>query len=680
MLACPPQNPKQRHQYTAQALIDHCDTLKAVFQDQWLYLWTITPENLFVIDQENNSLVIADGLLTVECIYDYKIQFYTSHANVEIQKIADFMFNDFCFIFNHKASHHSLYLKTKVQLFRQMLVEEVFKWVDGENRVEQCLYNLTDQQAMQLDRIMMQSEYYDEPHLLNFSRFGAEIPLEVELNFKHLCLVNSVMGDNFLAVQKLIPVYDRLSTSAELMLPKRLYRMAQISFEEQFSLSQLVDLEPDFNLLKQHNEQTPHLLGFTRWIKRGYWQYQDIFNKQNFLNKDVQYWVEDIAQQSQLFIHKRAVNWLFKQDYLVIDWVSENLKDPNIRLAVTALSFVDCSKVHPHVIQLSIQYFEQVIGRLFISECLRISQQQAWFELSAEHHSYALNEAQNAQDFKKSQPLTASILYLKEWLDLLWSLDQQGLSSVKYVFKRISQVMQSYMLFLNDLVKDLPDEIIKFIEPSTQHQTHFHFLMQQYHINLDEFRQRFKHPNSQYNRSNSIFDSYIADYLIDFFQQDRTIAKNMTWPAWYQQAIRWHQHLHYVDTLTTLKLRHAESHWKRVSPQAVMYTENWKFEELNELEQIIQESVNYKHCLALSYTQRIIDGEYVAFHMSNLHDPSQHLTLGCFFKFDQLHFDQLRLPNNEVADLKVVREAKEFVHQVNEMLIWNFGDPEQINN
>src|SRR5690606_16273762 len=121
----------------------------------------------------------------------------------------------------------------------------------------------------------------------------------------------------------------------------------------------------DFNLLKQHNEQTPHLLGFTRWIKRGYWQYQDIFNKQNFLNKDVQYWVEDIAQQSPLFIHKRAVNWLFKQDYLVIDWVSENLKDPNIRLAVTALSFVDCSKVHPHVIQLSIQYFEQVIGHLF---------------------------------------------------------------------------------------------------------------------------------------------------------------------------------------------------------------------------------------------------------------------------------------------------------------------------
>ena len=105
-----------------------------------------------------------------------------------------------------------------------------------------------------------------------------------------------------------------------------------------------------------------------------------------------------------------------------------------------------------------------------------------------------------------------------------------------------------------------------------------------------------------------------------------------------------------------------------------MFTEHWKFEELNDLDMIIHESIRFKHCLALSYTERIAAGEYVAFHMTHLEDKNIHLTLGCFFKFDQLHFDQLRLPNNEIADKKTEREAQAFIDKVNQHLIWDFKE------
>lgn len=677
MQLSPPQNLKQRHQQTAQRLLDACAPLKAIFQDQWMYLWTVTSDNAFIIDEVNHRLIIADGLLIVECLDNFEIQFSTPQNNISVQKLADFIFNDIPFIFAHKASHHALFLQSKVQLFRQLLTEEVFKWVDGENRVEQCLYNLNQSEAMVLDRIMIDAEYYDEPYLLNYIQYGTAIPLQVELNFKHLSLVNSILGDNFLSVKTLIPVYDRLCTSAAQFLPSDLYRMAEISFEEQFYLSQLQDLKDDFLLLKTHAQQSPKLLALTPWIKRGYWQYQDIFSKENFLNKDVVYWNDDLAEQLPLFHFRRSVNWFYKQQDVVVDWMSSRLSEPNIRLACSILSFVDTQNIHPHIIQLTLKYFEQVIGRLFIFEVHHLSVKQSWFGDLAEFHQYQLKDSNQSTALNNaSKFISASILYLDEWLDLVKTLDQKHLISAKWVFKRLATIMQAYMIFLNDLIQDIPEELVPYIEPSTQDQTRFVSLAQHYQLDVAQFRAKFKHSNSRYNRSNSVFDSYVADYLIDHFQHDRPILKNMTWTTWYQKALRWHQQIHFEDTLISLKLRHTESSWSRVTPQAVMFSENWKFEELNSLEQIIHESVSYKHCLALSYTQRIIDGEYVAFHMSNLKDESKHLTLGCFYRYQHLHFDQLRLPNNEMAEKSVIREAQAFIQKMNEILVWHFLDSE----
>lgn len=688
-------NEMQKHQQTAQQLLDHSVVLKQLFQDQWFYLWTITPENLFVIDENLKQLSIADGLLILSFVEssDHLIHFSTPYSEISVQSIADFIVNEFSFLLRNLKAQHSLYLQTKVQLFRQLLVEQVFQWVDGENRVEQYLYNLTIVQAEVIDQIMIDAQYYNEMHLTAYAGQGVSIPLSVELNFKHLSLVNSILGDNFLDVKKLIPTYDQLCFSAEKFIPKPFYRIIQTTFNEKFKLADVIIHQADFKLLNEHAKQQPQLLAFTQWMKRGYWQYSDIFSKKSFTNIASPYWDERISTNFPLFYFNRTVNWLFKQDIEVIDWVAKHLDDVNVRIAVTALSFVDSSQIHPHLIKLTLKYFKAISGRLFLQDISTFAEKHHWFDESeiadtqnknskqktlknsSSMHRYLLRKAEPKQPFNDRTEISASILYLEEWMHLLHLISKDDLSTAKHVFKRISRVMQAYMVFMQVLIKDLPTDLIEFIEPHTQE--HPQFLLKLHHYTLEPnlFRKKFKHPVIQFNRNTSIFDSYVADYLVDYFYQNRSLAKNVTWSGLYQQAVRWHQHIHYEDTLAKLRLKIHIDTWRRISPQKIMFTEHWKFIELNSLEQIINESNSYKHCLALSYTERIADGEYVAFHMSSLENEEIHMTLGCYFKFEQLHFDQLRLPNNQHASKEDEQDAKVFIQQVNQHLIWDFKAP-----
>ncbi len=85
------------------------------------------------------------------------------------------------------------------------------------------------------------------------------------------------------------------------------------------------------------------------------------------------------------------------------------------------------------------------------------------------------------------------------------------------------------------------------------------------------------------------------------------------------------------------------------------------------MDRIIQESRSFHHCLAVSYSQKIIEGEYVAFHMSS---PCyrQSLTLGCHLLDGQLRFDQLEYPNNHKAEQLLVTIAEQFIQWLNSHL------------
>ena len=101
----------QKHQQTAQQLLDYSVTLKQLFQDQWFYLWTLTPDNLFVVDSDHQQLLIADGLLKVEFQQNPEglIQFSTSHPEISVQKLADFVANEISFLIRDLKAQHSLF-------------------------------------------------------------------------------------------------------------------------------------------------------------------------------------------------------------------------------------------------------------------------------------------------------------------------------------------------------------------------------------------------------------------------------------------------------------------------------------------------------------------------------------------------------------------------------------------
>lgn len=664
---------KHHHQQTAQLILDACDEFKSLFQAQWFYLWTLTPQNCFVIDIDNQALLIADGLIKIHFYENFKAIYQTQYQQKSNDPLIHFVLNDFVFELDENLQQHNLYTQTKVQLFRQILVEQVFALVDAENIIEKIIYNLDLDTAQQLDQIMVQSGYYHANHLTDYQQNGVAIPLEVELNFKHLSLVNSILGDSFLSVQQLIPIYDQACRSARQWISPELYRILEIQFNDQFTLAKVNERRPEFILLRQHALQQPKLLSLVQWIKRGYWQYQDIFNKQSLTESGARYWDERLTNNFPLFHFKRPVNWLYRQDQIVVDWVVERLDDIQVRIAVTILSWVDTSQIHPHIIVLTLKYFENIVSRLLLHEIYQSSVQQDWFGQYADLHPYQLENTKNKTELLRDKiSINVSVLYLDEWLDLFKRLVDQELISVKQVIKRLYQVMQAYMHYLNTLVANVPVELIPYIESDKQQHAHFMQLMKKYTLDVNSFRQLFKFKLHDVVQNQSVFDSFVADYLIDRFQETHPFPKNTTWIALYHQALRWHQKLYFEDTMLKLKKRLHRENWERVIPFEVVYLDQWKFIELNNLMSIIHESVSNKHCLALSYAERITEREYVAFQMISLEDASIHLTLGCYYKFELLHFDQLRWKNNEVAPKEYELSAKKFITDMNDRLKWNY--------
>ena len=107
-----------------------------------------------------------------------------------------------------------------------------------------------------------------------------------------------------------------------------------------------------------------------------------------------------------------------------------------------------------------------------------------------------------------------------------------------------------------------------------------------------------------------------------------------------------------------------QARWTPITSRHHYEYEGWTFTELKDIDQIINESKLQKHCLAASYALRIVEGEYVAFHMSH---PAleQHLTLGCHVRERQLIVDQLEFANNLKASMEEMHVAVQFIRQLN---------------
>ena len=201
-----------RHQQAAQELLQVSKKLEQVYLDQYQHIGAVTAEDFFQI--ANDQVHIAGDKFKIHFDIEKGLIFQSNPHNLQSSEVLDttlksvklaetesqplnrflkYLCEDTYFYTLDSYEIHPADLKTKTQILRQTLVEQVFEWIDGENRVEQYLYNINEEEAQKIDDILQQYSYFDYPYVSDFAKYGKAIPLSVEINIKHLVLIKEVV-------------------------------------------------------------------------------------------------------------------------------------------------------------------------------------------------------------------------------------------------------------------------------------------------------------------------------------------------------------------------------------------------------------------------------------------------------------------------------------------------------
>lgn len=655
-------------QLIARQMLRISQSLNQIYQDQLSIVGNLTAQNMFRIDQEQHHLWVADGL--------FRLQFHTPQQMLErgvtdvveadfhymgqcAETLKDFFLQDLHFLTGDLKQQHSLFLRDKAQQLRRLWMEQVYLWIDGAHRVKCFFHHMSMVQAEIIDHLMMKAKLYKSPVMSHFVLHKKPIPHEILEMFDDIFMLDQLADEEFLAIQPLMESLDELCFSAPQLLPAPMYRIISLSYEERFNLLELNEHVDDMRLLYKHAEEQSNLLGFIRLMNRDVWYRNNLLSKPNFLEANPQIWQKKVAKLP-LFDCNRAVNWLFKQSAEVLDWLSNNIQHSSVRVAVTALSFIDTSRVHPQIILATLQHFQYASARIFIHSCYDFAMQEGWFKHEDNQSVVLKGTRQTVNDHRVA--ISPSILYLDEWMGLMRSVVKTDDQMSKKVYLNLSRLMQTYLLHLEKITQNLPSDLMAYIRPDTQQNRDFMHTLLRHRMQLSDFRQLFY--LQQGNARELVFDSYVRDYLTDFFEQHKTVPKNLTWVGLFHQAVAWHDQIQKQEIIAKLKKEFALASWQAYTQTDVLGFHDWQFEELKNLDRIIEESKMLRHCLAASYAQRIIEGEYVAFHMScAARDKS--LTLGCFLREGQLMFDQLEHRNNQKAEFEDIEVARRFIAWVN---------------
>ena len=652
-----------QYQRIAEQLVRVSPQLNDIVQDQLSIIGHLTPQNMFRIDQAAHTVFIANGLLQLKFhppTADKKniVQRDFTFRGQKAELLEEFLLHDLYFLTQDLKPQHTLFLRQKVQQFRKLLLEQVFEWVNGQQRVHSFLSHLTLAEAELIDHLMMSADFYSSAILTDSVQHGSELPNTLIQIIQKMCHLEVMSSDEFLPIPLLMECWDDFCFSAAQFLPAPMYRIMALSFEERFNLNELIEYQDDIVLLYRHAQEKSHLLGFVRLMQRELWSRDDLLSKYNFLYSSSTVWQKKVAKLP-LFDYSRTVNWLFKQSSDVLDWISSHIQHSSVRVAVTALSFIDTSQVHSQVILATLQYFQQTSARMFIHSCHYYAMQESWFDPENNHSMILKGQKQSLDDQRIA--ISPSILYLDEWMQLMQSMVQKNDQSVKRIYLRLSRVMQTYMLHLHHISVALPEDLIVYIHPETHQNRDFYGVLQRHKMQLDEFRSQF-YLRGHHIRV-SIFDSFVRDYLVDYFADNKMISKHVSWMGLFQHAIVWHDQVQKQDIMSQLKKNLAQPLQPMMPEQCIQFL-GWSFEELADLDRIIQESKKCHNCLAASYAQRIIEKEYVAFHMAS-QTGKHHMTLGCYLRDGQLIYDQLEYAHNKKTEYLFVNIALQFISWLN---------------
>ena len=662
------------HGKIAQLLLRISPELNQIVQDQLALVEYFNGSHLFKIEQEARCIRIASPLFMIQFHCPEPMaqlaskplaHGYFEYMGQKAEGLEEFFLDEVHFLTGDLKAQHPLFLRSKAQQLRTLIIQQIYLWGDVAQRVQRVLHHLDLAQAQLIDQLMMDAHVYDRQVMQNLVLYQHSMPIAVLHLFQHLFRLDSVFGQEVLPLQPLMESYDDLCFSAAQFLDPAIYRIMSLSFKEQFNLNQLIEHEDDIRLLYQHAQEQPHLLGFARLMNREIWQRSNLLSKQHFLTTSYGVWQKKVAVLP-LFDATRTVNWLFKQSAEVLDWVSQNIQHSNIRTAVTALSFMDTSQVHPQVVLATLQYFQHISARLFIQSCHYLAVQDKWFD-HPQNNAVVLQGTRQAIDDHRVA-IRPSILYLDEWMALTRCIASSDQMVFKKVYLNLSRVMQAFMQHLQKNTADFPLDVMAYILPERQQDRDFYTVLQRHRIQLDVFRRQFYLRFRAVRKT--VFDAYVRDYLSAYFSENKTVPKTVTWTGLFHQAVAWHEQIQKEEILSKLTKDFSLVTWQPICEHPRIEFGQWVFEELQSIEQIIDESRKLQHCLASSYAQRIIEGGYVAFQMQHT-QLRQRMTLGCIRQQDTQHhhllFDQLELPNNEKADDASRQVAQRFIDWLNKM-------------
>ncbi|MGE8538939.1 MAG: hypothetical protein ACN6NI_06615 [Acinetobacter sp.] len=642
--------------------------LNQLYLDQMALIGHLTAQNLLKIQQDQHRIALLDGLFYIQFhrpeVLDSGATTALAESHFYLQQfkaeaLEEFFFQDIYFLTGDLKPQHSLYLRDKARQLRKLILTQVYEAVNGPERVGSFLQQMSVLQAEIIDQQLIKAGLCTTPIMQNFVQDGQDIPQQILDGLQQVFSLAFLQQDEFLSIQSLMDSLDEFCFSAEQFLHPATFRIMSLSFEERFNLHELNDHADDIRLLYQHAEEQRNLLGFVRLMNREVWHRDDLLSKRHFLENHPYLWQKKVARLP-LFDCNRAVNWLFKQSAEVLDWISSNIQHSSVRVAVTALSYIDSHHVHPQIILATLQYFQYVSARLFIHSMHEYAIQYGWFQ--HEHNQAVVLKGTRQSVDDQRIAISPSILYLDEWIGLLRDVVKMDDQITKKVYLGLSRVMQAYMQYLYKITLDFPEEVLAYIQPQSQQNRDFYNVLQRYRIPFVEFRQRF-YLRAAHVRE-SVFDSYVRDYLVEYFSSSKEIPKNLSWTGLFHQAVSWHDQIQKQEIIGKLKKEFALARWSPRTQASFLLYFNWRFEELKNLDRILEESKVFRNCLAASYAQQIIEGQYVAFRMSH---PAVRLPLilGCRMVNAQVVFDQLEYPNNQKAEAEYHNIAMHFINWLN---------------
>lgn len=164
-----------QYQQLAKQLIRISQSLNEIYLDQLAIVGNLTAQNMFKIDHEQHSVHLINSLFNVHfhlpCTIHVhqKKQLANFHAHkYTSQRLEEFFLQDLYFLTGDQKPQHSLFLRDKAQNLRQIIIDEVYRWVNGQQRVCDFFTQLSTVQADIIDHLMMKAGLYKKPIMIHY--------------------------------------------------------------------------------------------------------------------------------------------------------------------------------------------------------------------------------------------------------------------------------------------------------------------------------------------------------------------------------------------------------------------------------------------------------------------------------------------------------------------------------